>query len=249
MFLTPVLRLGELGLYVAAMARAIPRPPRVSDRVWVELARTLRVSVLPVILVTGPFGMVVALQGLQILEVFGTQRLLSSVIALAVLRELAPALSSMMLAAQAGSAAAAEVASLKVTEQWDALEAMATPARKYVTFPRLCALALAAPILSLLGSLAGIAGGYLVEVTLKGFPSGIFFAELTGFLSVSDVLGGVLKASIFGVMAGVLAGFHGERARGGARGVGMATNHAVVSSVAVILVANYLLSSLLFGAP
>ena len=239
--------LGEFGIWVGELARTVPRRPRVGDRVLVELSRTLRTSLIPVLLVTGPFGMVVALQGLEILEVFGTQRLLSSVIALAVLRELAPALSATMLAAQAGSAAAAEVGSMKVTQQWDALEVMATPARKWVTFPRVVALGLAAPILSILGAAAGIAGGYLVEVGFKGFPSGIFFAELTGFLTIWDVVAGVIKAFIYGILAGLLAGYFGERARGGARGVGIATNRAVVASIAVILVANYLLSTLMFG--
>lgn len=239
-------RLGDVVLWAIAMARAGVRPPRIGARVWEELARTLSTSVVPVVLVTGPFGMVVALQGLEIMAVFGTQRLLSSVVALAVLRELAPALASMMLAAQAGSAAAAEVASMKVTEQWDALEVMATPARKWVSAPRLCALALAAPILAVIGAAAGIVGGYLVEVVIKGFPSGIFFAELTGFLTTWDVVGGIVKASIFGVIAGGLAGYWGEQAQGGARGVGIATNRAVVSSAAVILIANYFLSTLLF---
>lgn len=242
-------RLGDVVLWSGAMVRALPRAPRIGTRVWQELARTLQTSVVPVILVTGPFGMVTALQGLEILAVFGTQRMLSSVVALAVLRELAPALSSMMLAAQAGSAAAAEVASMKVTEQWDALEVMATPARKWVTAPRLVALAVAAPILSTIGAAAGIAGGYFVEVVVKGFPSGIFFAELTGFLTTWDVVGGILKAALYGVIAGVLAGYWGEQAQGGARGVGVACNRAVVSSIAVILVANYLLSTLMFGAP
>lgn len=248
MAFSPIVRLGELGFYLAGMARAIPRKPRVGARIWVELARTLQTSVIPVVLVTGPFGMVVALQGVKILDVFGTQRLLSSVIALAVLRELAPVLSATMLAAQAGSAAAAEVASMKVTEQWDALEVMATPPRKWVTFPRIVALTLAAPMLSLVGAAAGILGGYFVEVVVMHFPSGIFFSELTGFLSLWDIVGGLIKATIFGLVAGVISGFWGEQASGGARGVGVATNRAVVASVAVILFANYLLSSLLFGS-
>ncbi|MFN7971128.1 MAG: ABC transporter permease [Acidobacteriota bacterium] len=243
----PVMGLGEMGLYAADLARVAPKPPRCGDRFWVAWSRTLSASLIPVIAVTGPFGMVTALQGVKILRVFGTERLLSSVVGLAVLRELAPVLSSMMIAAQSGSGAAAEIATLKVTQQWDALEVMSTPARKWVTLPRVAAIALAAPILSILGALAGILGGYFVEVVLMGFPRGIFFAQLTGFLSVWDVAGGLLKATVFGLIAGVFAGYHGERATGGARGVGLATNRAVVSAVAAILIANYLLSSLLFG--
>ncbi len=233
--------------YLVSLWGASIRPPKVGREVWHHLASALSTSLLPVVLVLGPFGMVVALQGLEILKVFGTERLLSSVIGLAIVRELSPALTAMILAAQAGSGAAAEIASMRVSSKWDALEVMATPPRKYVVLPRICAIALAAPILTMIGSLAGIAGGLVVEVVLKGFALGTFLDALTGFLTPWDLVGSLIKSLVFGSLAGILAAYHGEQAVGGARGVGLATNRAVVAAVATMLVANYLLSTLLFG--
>ena len=234
--------------YMASLWAASIRPPKVGREVWHHLASALSTSVVPVVLVLGPFGMVVALQGLEILRVFGTERLLSSVIGLAIIRELSPALTAMILAAQAGSGAAAEIASMRVSSKWDALEVMATPPRKYIVLPRICAIALAAPILTMIGSLAGIFGGLVVEVLLKGFALGTFLDALTGFLTPWDLVGSVIKSMVFGALAGILAAYHGEQARGGARGVGLATNRAVVAAVATMLVANYLLSTLFFGS-
>lgn len=208
---------------------------------------TLR-CMLPVIAVVFPFGMVMSLQGLAIFELFGAHRMLASLISVAVLRELSPVLASVLVAAQGGSAFAAELGSMRIKEELDATEVMAVDGLAYHVVPRVLALTLACPLLNLVGSAAGLAGGYLTAVVFKGEQSGIFLSELWAFTGPVDLWGGLLKTTVFGAIIGLIACYQGYYARGGAAGVGRAVNDTVVYSVLVFLTVNYFLTSALFGS-
>ncbi len=167
--------------------------------------------------------------------------------ALAVVRELSPMLSSVLIAAQGGSSCAAELGAMRIREELDATDVMAVDSVKFHASPRLGALTLAAPVLNLFGSFAGILGAWVVAVLLRGENSGVFWGELWSLCGPVDVWGGSLKATIFGALIGLISAYHGYHAKGGAAGVGRAVNKTVVQSVLVFIVLNYLLSTLLYG--
>lgn len=211
---------------------------------WTVVIRCL----LPVTAVVFPFGMVMALQGLSIFELFGAHRMLASLISVAVLRELSPVLASVLVAAQGGSSFAAELGSMRIKEELDATEVMAVDGLAYHVVPRVLALTLACPILNLAGSVAGLTGGFVTAVLFKGEQAGVFLAELWAFTSPVDLWGGVLKTTIFGAIIGLVACYQGWTTTGGAAGVGRAVNDTVVWATIVFITANYFLTSALFGA-
>ena len=201
----------------------------------------------PVVAVVFPFGMVMAVQGLAIFEMFGAHRMLSSLIATAVLRELSPVLASVLVAAQGGSSFAAELGSMRIKEEVDATEVMAVDSLSWHVVPRVLALVIATPMLNLAGSVAGIGGGFFTAVFVKGEQAGVFLAELWSLARPVDVFGGLIKTTIFGLLIGLVACYQGYNARGGAAGVGRAVNDTVVYAVLVFISANWVLSSVLFG--
>lgn len=247
MILAPLARLGHFGLFSGrVLVRCFRRPffgAAVAQQCWTTIVRCL----LPVIAVTAPFGMVMSLQGLEIFELFGAQRLLSSLVSVAVLRELSPVLASVLVAAQGGSSCAAELGSMRIKQELDATEVMAVDSIQFHVVPRVLALTLACPLLDIAGATAGIAGGYLTAVVFKGEPSGTFMAELWTLAGPADVWGGVLKTTIFGATIGLVSSYHGFHARGGAAGVGRAVNDTVVHSVLAFITLNYFLTSALFS--
>ena len=210
---------------------------------WTTCARCL----LPVVAVTTPFGMVIALEGLEIFGLFGAQRMLSSLVSVAVLRELSPVLASVLIAAQGGSSCAAELGAMRIKEEIDATEVMAVDGLQLHVVPRVLALTIACPMLNVVGSVAGLAGGWFTAVVLKGEPSGIFLQNMWALATPVDIWGGALKTTVFGAIIGLIAAFHGYSATGGAAGVGRAVNDTVVHSVLVFITFNYLLTSALFA--
>jgi phospholipid/cholesterol/gamma-HCH transport system permease protein len=191
--------------------------------------------------------MVIGLQGLAIFEMFGAQRLLPSLIAVAVLRELSPVLASVLVAAQAGSAYAAELGSMRIKEELDATEIMAVDSLRWHVVPRVLALMLACPILNTLGDVAGLAGGFTMSVLVQGEPAGVFLANLWTFVSVVDLGYGLLKTTVFGAIIGLVACYHGYFTTGGAAGVGRAVNDTVVRATLGFFAVNYILTSAMFG--
>ena len=238
---------GRFGVFAGKVAsRAIQRPfflPRVLDYTWTCASRCL----LPVSAVTLPFGMVITLQGMEIFGLFGAERMLSSLVSVAVLRELSPILASVLVAAQGGSSCAAELGSMRIKEELDATEVMAVDGIKYHVVPRVMALTLTCPLLNVVGSVSGLFGGWFTAVLVKGEPSGIFLDQLWKLTTPMDVWGGTLKTTIFGLVIGLVSAYHGYRARGGAAGVGLAVNNTVVQSVLVFITLNYFLTSAMFG--
>jgi phospholipid/cholesterol/gamma-HCH transport system permease protein len=165
----------------------------------------------------------------------------------AVLRELSPVLASVLVAAQAGSAYAAELGSMRIKEELDATEIMAVDSLRWHVVPRVLALMLACPILNTLGDVAGLAGGFTMSVLVQGEPAGVFLANLWTFVSVVDLGYGLLKTTVFGAIIGLVACYHGYFTTGGAAGVGRAVNDTVVRATLGFFAVNYILTSAMFG--
>lgn len=215
-----------------------------ADHTWEVVTR----CVLPVLFVVFPFGMVMSLQGLSIFSMFGAERFLSSLVGVTIFRELAPVLASVLVASQAGSAFAAQLGTMRIQEELDATEVMALDAIRIHVVPRILAVCLAAPILNVFASFAGILGSYTTAVLIKGETSAIFWASLWSYTQFSDIGGGLIKTTVFGAIIGFTGCYQGFYASGGAEGVGRAVNQTVVYSITAFVVANYFLTSTLFGA-
>jgi phospholipid/cholesterol/gamma-HCH transport system permease protein len=240
--------IGRFGLWMGrvGLRAATPpwRPAMVLQHTWDVLLRCL----LPVCAVTFPFGFVIALQGLDIFDLYGAQRMLPSLLSVAVLRELSPVLASVLVAAQGGSAFAAELGAMRIKEEIDATEAMAVDSVRWHVAPRVLALILSCPILHVFGAVAGIAGGWVLAVLLRHEPSGVFMQQLWALTHPFDLWSGILKTLLYGGIIGLIACWHGYFARGGAAGVGKAVNDTVVHCTIAFFLANYLLSSAMFGS-
>jgi len=201
-----------------------------------------------IVALTGVFsGMVLALQTTYSLRSFGAEGVVGQVVAVSLTREIAPVFAALMVAARAGSAMAAELGNMRITEQIDALVTMAVSPVQYLLSPRLLAAVLTVPLLCVLYTCVGMAGAWLVAVKWLGVDPGVFIVNIERHLLPSDYFMGLIKAAVFGFLIAAISCTRGFYASGGARGVGEATTQAVVHSAVSILIANYLLTSLLLG--
>ncbi len=203
---------------------------------------------LPVVGLTTIFaGMVIALQSYSGYASFGAEKMVASVVLISVTRELAPVLSALMVAGRIGAAMAAEIGTMKVTEQIDALVTLSVNPFKYLVAPRLLAGMAVLPILVLIGDAIGIFGGYVVGVYKLGFnPANYINATLDELDSVG-IISGLVKACVFGFIISLMGCYNGYRSKGGAQGVGMATTNAVVSASIMILIFNYIITEIFFS--
>ena len=238
-------QVGQFGIFVTLTVQAMFRRPFFWQETLKSMYTTGFQCLLPVLAIVVPTGMVTTLQGLQVFDMFGAQRLLSSLLAEAVFRELSPTLVSIMVASQAGSAVSGEIGTMRVTQEIDALEVMAVDPFQYVIVPRLIALVVMVPLINAIASFGGILGGYVVAIGLKGLNSGVFLANLFSFTKMSHIWGGMLKACIFGLIVALISCYKGYNVRGGALGVGKAANTTVVHSILLIVCVNYFLTSAL----
>lgn len=205
------------------------------------------VKSLGIVIITGGFtGMVLALQTYYGFRRFSSEGLVGVTVALSVTRELGPVLTALMVTGRAGSAMAAELGSMRVTEQIDALTVMALSPVKYLIVPRVLASLFMVPILTIIADFVGIIGGYFVGVKLLGINEGIFVNKMVRYVDLDDIYNGLAKAAVFGVILGLISCYKGFYTKGGAEGVGKATTEAVVVSSVTILISDYLLTSLLF---
>jgi phospholipid/cholesterol/gamma-HCH transport system permease protein len=239
--------IGRFGGFCGELAVRAVRGPWYLRSVGRHTWGVVAACIVPVTCVVFPFGMVMAVQGLDIFSLFGAHRMLASLISVTVLRELSPVLASVLVAAQAGSAFAAELASMRMKEELEATEVMGVDKLAYHAIPRVLALLIACPLLNVIGSIAGISGGFIVAVFVKGEQAGVFLSELWAFTQPVDIWSGMLKTTVFGLVIGLVATYQGMTATGGAAGVGRAVNDTVVWSVVVFITANYFLTSLFFG--
>ena len=200
-----------------------------------------------VVVITGTFtGMVLALQSAYGFRKFGAEGLVGAIVALSMTRELGPVLTSLMVTGRAGSSMAAELGTMRVTEQIDALTVMALNPVKYLIVPRVVASFLMLPILTIIADFLGIIGGYIVGVKLLGINEGAFINKIEKTLDLPDIYNGLVKAAVFGIIFSVISCYKGYHTRGGAEGVGRATTEAVVLSSVTILISDYVLTSLMF---
>ncbi|OPY65362.1 MAG: putative phospholipid ABC transporter permease protein MlaE [Syntrophorhabdaceae bacterium PtaU1.Bin034] len=200
-----------------------------------------------VVIVTGGFtGMVLALQTYYGFRRFSSEGLVGTTVALSMTRELGPVLTGLMVTGRAGSAIAAELGTMRVTEQIDALTVMALNPVKYLVVPRVLASLFMLPILTIIADFTGIVGGYFIGVKLLGINEGIFISRMVKYVDLEDIYNGLAKAACFGVILAVISCYQGFYTRGGAEGVGRATTQAVVVSSITILVSDYVLTSLMF---
>jgi len=202
---------------------------------------------LPVVTVTAVFtGMVFALQTYTGFKRFGAESLVGTVVALSMTRELGPVLTGLIVAGRAGAAMAAELGTMRVTEQIDALETLATNPVKYLVLPRFIAGLLMLPALSIVADIIGITGGYFITVGMFDTSSVVYWKQTWNYLETADIYSGLVKSCFFGGAISLISCYRGFYTSGGAEGVGRATTGAVVLSSMTILISDYFLSSWLF---
>lgn len=200
---------------------------------------------LVVIALTGAFtGMVLALQLFYTLRKFGSEALLGPAIALSLIRELGPVLSALMITGRAGSALAAEIGIMRITEQIDALESMALNPFRYLIVPNIVAALITFPLLSAIFDVIGIFGGYVIAVKLLGLSEGTYFSQIDTFIDMEDVKIGFYKALSFGLIVSWICSYKGFNTGYGAEGVSKATTEAVVMSSIIILIWDYFIGSI-----
>jgi phospholipid/cholesterol/gamma-HCH transport system permease protein len=239
----------QTGLWFDSLWRTIKwmfRPPfDVAE--WFRQMVRVGVDSIPVVFLTTMFtGMVMALQVNQGFARVHAEQFVGSVVALAMLRELSPVLVGLMVTGRVGSSMAAEIGTMRVTEQLDALKALATEPVQYLFVPRVIAGVVMLPFLCVLGDALGIYGGYLVSVKLLNSNPVTYKQNTFQFLQLNDVWSGLIKAAVFGLILTLTGCVRGYYTTGGAEGVGRATTYAVVSASLIILLSDFFLTKLLF---
>lgn len=238
---------GRLSVFTGITLGHCVRPPiywRLLGRQLVDIGYYS----LPVVGLTTLFsGMVLALQSYTGFSRFNAESAIATVVVLSMTRELGPVLAGLMVAGRIGASMAAEIGTMRVTEQVDALTTLSTSPYKYLVVPRVLAGIISLPFLVLIGDIIGVFGGYLVGVHKLGFNAGSYLKSTFDFLEVQDVVSGLVKAAVFGFLIALMGCYHGYHSGRGAQGVGRATTNAVVSASILILISNYLITELFFA--
>jgi len=238
---------GRLSVFTGITLGHCVRPPiywRLLGRQLVDIGYYS----LPVVGLTTLFsGMVLALQSYTGFSRFNAESAIATVVVLSMTRELGPVLAGLMVAGRIGASMAAEIGTMRVTEQVDALTTLSTSPFKYLVVPRVLAGIISLPFLVLVGDIIGVFGGYLVGVHKLGFNAGSYLKSTFDFLEVQDVVSGLVKAAVFGFLIALMGCYHGYHSGRGAQGVGRATTNAVVSASILILISNYLITELFFA--
>ena len=238
---------GRVALFALEGVSHLLRPPfhwRLFLRSFVEVAYFS----LPVVALTAVFtGMVLALQSYTGFARFNATGAVASVVVLSLTRELGPVLAGLMVAGRIGAAFAAEIGTMRVTDQIDALTTLSTDPMKYLVAPRLLAATLALPLLVVVADILGVMGGFLIATLKLDFAPVAYLRATFDFLQTLDVVSGLVKAAVFGFVVALMGCWCGYTSRGGAQGVGAATTAAVVSSSILILALDYLLTEMFFA--
>jgi phospholipid/cholesterol/gamma-HCH transport system permease protein len=236
---------GQAARFVGRVAASLVRLRWEGSQVVLQMARA-GVDSVPLVLLTGLFsGMVLAYQTANQLLRLGGEAFVGGLIAVSMAREAAPVFAAVTVAGRVGAGFAAELGTMVVTEQVDALTVMGTDPLEYLVVPRALALLAMLPVLVMLANAVGSLGGYVVSVAV-GVPGSVYVESVRRFLDLHDVVGGLVKSAAFGLLIALVACHKGLRASGGALGVGQATTGAVVAAIAGVLAANYFLDVLLF---
>jgi len=221
-------------------------PPFRKDRIF-EQAKKAGYESLPVVSLVALFiGFIFALQTAVFMQRMGSEMYIASIVALSLVRELGPVITALVVAGRVGAAIAAELGSMQVTEQIDALESFATNPIKYLVVPRLVALSLMLPLLTLYADVIGIFGGYLICVYKLGIASNMYLHITYSALLYKDLFTGLLKSLFFGMIIAFVSCYEGFNVEGGAEGVGKATTRAVVATFILIIVADCFFTALFY---
>ncbi|MGF1455408.1 MAG: MlaE family ABC transporter permease [Alphaproteobacteria bacterium] len=240
-------QVGQFSRFTVEAVTACVRPPIYPSLILKQMMQIGYYS-LPVVGLTALFtGAVLALQIFIGGSRFNAESIVPSIVVLGITRELGPVLAGLMVAGRVSSAIAAEIGTMRVTEQIDALRTLSTNPFQYLVAPRLVAAVISLPILVLIADVIGVMGGWLVGTQSLGFSSGPYLKNTLDFLELGDVTSGLWKAAVFGFIIALMGCYNGYYSKGGAQGVGAATTFAVVTASIFILAANYLLTSLLFS--
>lgn len=239
--------LGALSIFTFKAIMGLARSPIYFRLIFRQLL-TIGYFSLPVVAMTAFFsGAVLALQSYNGFSRFSAESAIATVVVLSMTRELGPVLAGLMVAGRVGASIAAEIGTMRVTEQIDALFTLSTDPIKYLVTPRVLAAVISMPCLVLIGDIIGVMGGYLVSVNKLGFNSAAYIKNTAEYLESMDVISGLVKAAVFGFIISVMSCYHGYYSDKGAKGVGAATTNAVVSSSILILISNYLLTQVFFS--
>ena len=238
--------IGQLALFTGKALAAMVSPPIYTRLILGQMMRIGYYS-LPVVGLTAFFtGGVLALQIYLGGNRFGAEAIVPQVVVLGITRELGPVIAGLMIAGRVAAAIAAEIGTMKVTEQIDALTTLATNPIKYLVVPRIVAAVISMPILTAIGDSIGVLGGYVVSVYTLDFNGTGYLKNTVDFAHSEDITSGLIKAAAFGFIVALMGCYHGFNSKGGAQGVGNATTNAVVGSSILILAADYVLTALLF---
>jgi phospholipid/cholesterol/gamma-HCH transport system permease protein len=239
---------GRLSIFTATAVSHIFRPPLYYKLMWRQLLDIGYYS-LPVIGLTAIFiGMVLALQlhtGFN--RITGGESAIAQVVVLGMTRELGPVIAGLMVAGRIGAAIAAEVGTMRVTDQIDALSTLSTNPMKYLVAPRLLAGTIALPLLVVVADILGVLGGFIIATLKLGFNSTNYLQRTLDFVRTEDVVSGLVKAAVFGFIIALMGCYQGYHSRGGAEGVGSATTAAVVAASVLILAFDYVLTEMFFS--
>jgi phospholipid/cholesterol/gamma-HCH transport system permease protein len=237
---------GRIAIFATEVVSHLFRPPFYLREFLSALVQIGWLS-LPVVGLTAIFtGGALALQIYSGGARFNAEAVVPSIVAIGMVRELGPVLGGLMVAARVASSIAAEIGTMKVTEQIDALVTLSTNPIKYLAVPRVLAATLTVPVLVAVGDAIGIAGGWLVGISRLGFNSATYLQNTVDFLEPWDVGSGLVKGAVFGFIVALMGCYHGMNSARGAQGVGRATKSAVVAASVMILAANYLLTEIFF---
>ena len=240
--------IGRVTQFVGETLGHLVRPPFYT-REFLNALMTIGWLSLPVVGLTALFTSgALALQIFAGGARFNAEAVVPSIVAIGMVRELGPVLGGLMVAGRVSAAIAAELGTMKVTEQIDALTTLSTHPMKYLTVPRVLAATLTVPLLVAVGDAIGIFGGYLVGTTRLGFNPAVYLTNTVDFLELWDVLSGMVKGAVFGFIVATMGCYHGMNSGRGAQGVGKATTNAVVSASVLILASNYILTEVFFSA-
>ncbi len=247
-FLSLLFSIGDLTLFTwRTIFQGISGPyyPRAIIRQMIDIGYYS----LPVVGLTAIFtGMVLALQSHTGFSRFEAESAVATIVVLSMTRELGPVLAGLMVAGRVGASMAAELGTMRVTEQIDALTTLSTSPFKYLIWPRVIAGLLMLPVLVLVADIIGVMGGFLVGVYKLGFGPVEYLNSTFDYLETQDVVSGLIKAAVFGFLVALMGCYQGYHSRGGAQGVGAATTKAVVSASIMILTANYIVTEVFFSS-
>ena len=237
--------LGRFFVFLGEVIRCIPKKPSRFTQCLAEIEHLGINSILIIFLSGAAMGMIFSLQLVAFLQPFQVEIGVGAAVAIALSRELAPVITTLMLIAKNGSAMAAEIGTMKVTEQIDALESMSIDVVHYLVFPKVAASVLVFPVLTLLADVIGIIGAYIIAVFLFNVDSAGYLDYMFDFVYPLDIYIGIMKAAVMGIMTATICCFNGLRTTQGAKGVGNSATRSVVISSVSILVADYLLTTLM----